>query len=262
MVHGEISIAGQCGQLDEVTSSSSTPEKRSEQDSDEVAGKSSVQEKKSEYVVEWISLIGLKEEKRNKEKLLILMGLDSIGEGAQQVDYKNTFTIDEMGLNAVKVYGPTTDYNLGARRINLNSSFDYKYPRQAGTTKEEEMLEALASPSSEVFEPGSPPQNKLDKIKASMNRREDKYVNGLANSVEVHIVKPVGLILERAQSGLDYIVYEMDDEPLGPTTHYTSSTDRLAVSNVGQPSDSNSPCYKGSSSSQFRTIDSELFQTA
>ncbi|CAA2934552.1 Hypothetical predicted protein [Olea europaea subsp. europaea] len=69
MVHGEISIAEQWGQLEEVTSPSLTPEKRLEQNLEEVAGKSQVQEKKSEYVVEWISLIGVNEEERNKEKL-------------------------------------------------------------------------------------------------------------------------------------------------------------------------------------------------
>ncbi|CAA2994402.1 Hypothetical predicted protein [Olea europaea subsp. europaea] len=70
MVHGEISIDEQHDQLDEVTSPSPTLKKRSEQDLEEVAGKSSVQEKKLEYVMQWISLIGLNEEKRNKEKLL------------------------------------------------------------------------------------------------------------------------------------------------------------------------------------------------
>ncbi|XP_022893704.1 probable LRR receptor-like serine/threonine-protein kinase At1g56140 [Olea europaea var. sylvestris] len=61
----------------------------------------------------------------------------------------------------------------------------------------------------------------------------------------------------------DQIVYEMDNETLGPATHYTTRTNRWAVSNVGLPSNSNSPQYKSSSSSQFTaTLDSELFQTA
>ncbi|CAA2964542.1 probable LRR receptor-like serine threonine-kinase At1g56140 [Olea europaea subsp. europaea] len=61
----------------------------------------------------------------------------------------------------------------------------------------------------------------------------------------------------------DQIVYEMDNETLGPATHYTTSTNRWAVSNVGLPSNSNNPQYKISSSSQFTaTLDSELFQTA
>ncbi|CAA2993008.1 probable LRR receptor-like serine threonine-kinase At1g56140 [Olea europaea subsp. europaea] len=61
----------------------------------------------------------------------------------------------------------------------------------------------------------------------------------------------------------DRIVYEMDNETLGPATHYMISTERWAVSNVGLPTDSNNPEYKTSSSSQFtNTLDSELFQTA
>ncbi|XP_019196516.1 PREDICTED: probable LRR receptor-like serine/threonine-protein kinase At1g56140 [Ipomoea nil] len=59
------------------------------------------------------------------------------------------------------------------------------------------------------------------------------------------------------------IVYERDNETLGPATHYMTSTGRWAVSNVGLSSDSNSPKYTTSSSSQFtNTLDSELFQTA
>ncbi|CAA2984229.1 Hypothetical predicted protein [Olea europaea subsp. europaea] len=200
--------------------------------------------------------------KMTDEKWVKIVGLDYSREMAQQGNCKISFnqTQDVMGL-----YGAAMSGNLES--VGL---------QHEGTTKEKEMLEALASPSSEVFELGSPLQNKLDKIKASTNGQEEKYVNGLANRVEVHIVKPVGLILERAQSvqinfilkaqgkpgPIYHIVYEMDEESLGPTTHYTSSTDRWAVSNIGQPSDSNSPCYEGSSSSQFPAIDSELFQTA
>ncbi|XP_031119317.1 probable LRR receptor-like serine/threonine-protein kinase At1g56140 isoform X2 [Ipomoea triloba] len=58
-------------------------------------------------------------------------------------------------------------------------------------------------------------------------------------------------------------VYERDNETLGPATHYMTSTGRWAVSNVGLPSDINSPKYTTFSSSQFtNTLDSELFQTA
>ncbi|PIN17134.1 Serine/threonine protein kinase [Handroanthus impetiginosus] len=61
----------------------------------------------------------------------------------------------------------------------------------------------------------------------------------------------------------DQIVYEIDNETLGPATYYMINTQRWAVSNVGLPSDSNSPQYTTSSSSQFtNTLDSELFQTA
>ncbi|PIN19529.1 Serine/threonine protein kinase [Handroanthus impetiginosus] len=61
----------------------------------------------------------------------------------------------------------------------------------------------------------------------------------------------------------DQIVYEIDNETLGPATYYMINTQRWAVSNVGLPSDSNGPQYTTSSSSQFtNTLDSELFQTA
>ncbi|GMY33353.1 probable LRR receptor-like serine/threonine-protein kinase At1g56140 isoform X1 [Fagus crenata] len=59
------------------------------------------------------------------------------------------------------------------------------------------------------------------------------------------------------------IVYEWDNETLGPATYYVIDTDRWAVSNVGRFSDSHSPQDKSSSLSQFtNTLDSELFQTA
>ena len=59
------------------------------------------------------------------------------------------------------------------------------------------------------------------------------------------------------------IVYDSDNETLGPATYYVVDTDRWAVSNVGYFSGTNSPSYTSSSSSQFtNTLDSELFQTA
>ena len=59
------------------------------------------------------------------------------------------------------------------------------------------------------------------------------------------------------------IVYERDNETLGPATYYVVGTNRWAVSNVGYFSGTNSPLYTSSSSSQFtNTLDSELFQTA
>ncbi|KAL0407121.1 UNVERIFIED_CONTAM: putative LRR receptor-like serine/threonine-protein kinase, partial [Sesamum latifolium] len=61
----------------------------------------------------------------------------------------------------------------------------------------------------------------------------------------------------------DQTVYEMDNETLGPATYYMPRTGRWAVSNAGIASDSSSPQYQSSSSSQFtNTLDSELFQTA
>ncbi|XP_059441108.1 probable LRR receptor-like serine/threonine-protein kinase At1g56140 isoform X2 [Corylus avellana] len=58
------------------------------------------------------------------------------------------------------------------------------------------------------------------------------------------------------------IVYERDNETLGPATYYVSNTTRWAVSNVGYFSGSNDPQYTRTLLSQFPSIDSELFQTA
>ncbi|XP_058182595.1 probable LRR receptor-like serine/threonine-protein kinase At1g56140 isoform X3 [Rhododendron vialii] len=59
------------------------------------------------------------------------------------------------------------------------------------------------------------------------------------------------------------IVYEWDDETLGPATYYESSTKRWAVSNVGHFNDINNPQYTSVSSSPVITnSDSRLFQTA
>ncbi|KAM3684245.1 hypothetical protein ACJW31_11G029400 [Castanea mollissima] len=61
----------------------------------------------------------------------------------------------------------------------------------------------------------------------------------------------------------DGIVYERDNETLGPATYYVDDTERWAVSNVGYFSGSNNAQYTSSSLSQFtNTLDSELFQTA
>ncbi|CBI20015.3 hypothetical protein VitviT2T_018454 [Vitis vinifera] len=61
----------------------------------------------------------------------------------------------------------------------------------------------------------------------------------------------------------DQIVFERDNETLGPATYYVTDTNRWAVSNVGLFSGSNNPQYTSRSSSQFtNTLDSELFQTA
>ncbi|XP_075645970.1 putative LRR receptor-like serine/threonine-protein kinase At1g56140 [Castanea sativa] len=57
------------------------------------------------------------------------------------------------------------------------------------------------------------------------------------------------------------IVYERDNETLGPATYYVVDTDRWAVSNVGYFAGSNNATYTSSSSSQFTSLDSELFQT-
>nr|POE60267.1 putative lrr receptor-like serine/threonine-protein kinase [Quercus suber] len=59
------------------------------------------------------------------------------------------------------------------------------------------------------------------------------------------------------------IVYERDNETLGPATYYVVDTERWAVSNVGYFSGSNNAQFTSSSLSQFtNTLDSELFQTA
>ncbi|KAG5532481.1 hypothetical protein RHGRI_026941 [Rhododendron griersonianum] len=58
------------------------------------------------------------------------------------------------------------------------------------------------------------------------------------------------------------IVYEWDNETLGPATYYETSTKRWAVSNVGHFNDINNPQYTSVSSNQFTTSDTELLQTA
>ncbi|KAJ4705812.1 putative LRR receptor-like kinase [Melia azedarach] len=59
------------------------------------------------------------------------------------------------------------------------------------------------------------------------------------------------------------IVYERDNETLGPATYYVTDTNKWGVSNVGYFAGSNSPQYTSSSLSQFTdTLDSELFQTS
>ncbi|XP_028086342.1 probable LRR receptor-like serine/threonine-protein kinase At1g56140 isoform X1 [Camellia sinensis] len=59
------------------------------------------------------------------------------------------------------------------------------------------------------------------------------------------------------------IIYERDNETLGPATYYVTSTNRWAVSNVGRFGENNNAHYTSFSSSQFtNTLDSELFQTA
>ncbi|XP_015571303.2 probable LRR receptor-like serine/threonine-protein kinase At1g56130 isoform X1 [Ricinus communis] len=59
------------------------------------------------------------------------------------------------------------------------------------------------------------------------------------------------------------IVYERDNETLGPAAYYVTGTSRWGVSNVGYFTGSSNPQYIAFSSSQFtNTLDSELFQTA
>ncbi|XP_062115770.1 probable LRR receptor-like serine/threonine-protein kinase At1g56140 isoform X2 [Humulus lupulus] len=60
----------------------------------------------------------------------------------------------------------------------------------------------------------------------------------------------------------DKILYEEDVEALGAATHFVTSSNRWAVSNVGAFAGNNNATYRGFSSSQFRnTLDPELFQT-
>ncbi|KAL0328653.1 UNVERIFIED_CONTAM: putative LRR receptor-like serine/threonine-protein kinase [Sesamum calycinum] len=61
----------------------------------------------------------------------------------------------------------------------------------------------------------------------------------------------------------DKIIYDMDNEPLGPATHYMTRSGRWAVSNVGLPVDADSPQYQSSTSSQLTNAsDPGLFHTA
>ncbi|KAJ8751960.1 hypothetical protein K2173_000706 [Erythroxylum novogranatense] len=57
-------------------------------------------------------------------------------------------------------------------------------------------------------------------------------------------------------------VYEMDNETLGAATYHVTDTHSWAVSNVGYFTGTNNSQHKISSSSQFTSLDSELFQTA
>ncbi|KAL8096546.1 putative LRR receptor-like serine/threonine-protein kinase At1g56140 isoform X1 [Apium graveolens] len=60
----------------------------------------------------------------------------------------------------------------------------------------------------------------------------------------------------------DRIVYERDNETLGPATYFVNTANRWAVSNAGLHAGTNNPQYIYASSSQFKnTLDSELFQT-
>lgn len=58
------------------------------------------------------------------------------------------------------------------------------------------------------------------------------------------------------------IVYESDNETVGPASHLVTSTSRWAVSNVGLFTGNSNPSYTSSSLSQFtNTLNPELFQT-
>ncbi|KAG5546801.1 hypothetical protein RHGRI_018838 [Rhododendron griersonianum] len=64
-------------------------------------------------------------------------------------------------------------------------------------------------------------------------------------------------------SRINQIVYERDNEALGPATYYVTGTKRWAVSNVGRFGENNNALYTSNSSSQITdNLDSDLFQTA
>ena len=59
------------------------------------------------------------------------------------------------------------------------------------------------------------------------------------------------------------IVFERDNETLGPASYFVTDTRKWGVSNVGSFAGNDNPPYTSSISSQFtNTLDSELFQTA
>ncbi|XP_057541338.1 probable LRR receptor-like serine/threonine-protein kinase At1g56140 [Amaranthus tricolor] len=58
------------------------------------------------------------------------------------------------------------------------------------------------------------------------------------------------------------VVYESENEPLGPATYFVASSDKWAVSNVGLFTNKNNVSYVPNSLSQFVSLVSELFQTA
>ncbi|KAH9604910.1 hypothetical protein KSS87_017043 [Heliosperma pusillum] len=57
------------------------------------------------------------------------------------------------------------------------------------------------------------------------------------------------------------VLYENDDETLGPANYFVTSTDKWAVSNVGLFTSNNNVTYTYVSPRQFTSLDSELFQT-
>ncbi|XP_047335960.1 probable LRR receptor-like serine/threonine-protein kinase At1g56140 [Impatiens glandulifera] len=58
------------------------------------------------------------------------------------------------------------------------------------------------------------------------------------------------------------IQFERENESLGPATYFTTGTSRWAVSNAGRFAENNNPLFTAGSTSQFNSLDSELFQTA
>ncbi|XP_020418727.1 probable LRR receptor-like serine/threonine-protein kinase At1g56130 isoform X2 [Prunus persica] len=59
------------------------------------------------------------------------------------------------------------------------------------------------------------------------------------------------------------IVYENENQTLGPATYFVTGTNKWGVSNVGYFTSTNNPQYTSFSLSQFKnTLDSEIFQTA
>jgi len=61
----------------------------------------------------------------------------------------------------------------------------------------------------------------------------------------------------------DGIVYQSDNETLGPATYFVADTNRWAVSNVGTFTGISNPLFKSNVPKQFtRTVNSELFQFA
>lgn len=57
------------------------------------------------------------------------------------------------------------------------------------------------------------------------------------------------------------IIYEKDNEVLGPANYFVTDTDKWAVSNVGLFSSNSNITYTFTSTRQFTSLDSELFQT-
>lgn len=58
------------------------------------------------------------------------------------------------------------------------------------------------------------------------------------------------------------IVYESENEALGPSNYFVSSDNRWAVSNVGLFTSNSNVSYTFNSPRQFTSLDSELFQTS
>ncbi|KAJ4838361.1 hypothetical protein Tsubulata_041371 [Turnera subulata] len=105
---------------------------------------------------------------------------------------------------------------------------------------------------------------KLAQLDVSYNNLEGSvpsWVND--NNLQINLVANNFTIDSSNSRSSNNILYERENETLGPASFYVVDTSRWGVSNVGYFAGSNNPQYIFSSQSQFtNTLDSELFQTS